>query len=112
MTIQSCIFNYDYSPYCLPDGKEQPAFEIFNEKWDKVADTNENQSAEYQEQIARLFAASGEMFTILKEAGKVDWVHNAALTHDIEALRKICLRYCAWWNDRALPILERIGHDK
>ncbi len=48
-----------------------------------------------------------ELLEILEEAGHLDWVLNPAITQDIEALRKICLQYAAWWNDRARPALDR-----
>lgn len=35
-------FSYEYSPYTGQNGEEIPAFEIFNEAGEKVADTNEN----------------------------------------------------------------------
>ena len=42
------------------------------------------------------------------EAGKSkSWVHNAALTQDIEELRAIALEHCRWWNTVALPIIQR-----
>lgn len=34
------------------------------------------------------------------------WVHNAALTGDIEALRRIALTYADWWNDVAFDLVE------
>lgn len=37
------------------------------------------------------------------------WVHNAALTSDIEALRRIALWYARWNNNVRVPI---IGHGK
>lgn len=49
-----------------------------------------------------------ELVTTLRRAGDVPWVHNAAITSDIEALRAICLRYSQWWNTTGLPLLERI----
>lgn len=48
-----------------------------------------------------------ELLQILEEAGHFDWVHNAAITQDREALRKICLQYAVWWNHRARPALDR-----
>lgn len=41
------------------------------------------------------------------------WVHNAAHTNDIEALRSICLDHAAWWNNTAWPLLvELIGSEE
>jgi hypothetical protein len=99
-------YTYEYSPYHqVSDGSEIPAFEILNEDWDKVADTNECQSVEVQESVARLFAASPELLWVLESAGEVDWVHNAAITNDIESLRRICLQFGEWWNQKALPAI-------
>lgn len=96
---------YEYSPYTSQTGEEIPAFEIFNEEGEKVADTNENMTTEQQETHARLFAASPEMLRVLQAAQFKEWVHNAAITNDIEALRKICLAYAAWWNEQVLPVI-------
>lgn len=49
-----------------------------------------------------------ELLKILEEAGNFDWVHNAAITQDIEALRKICLQYSEWWNNRACPAIDQV----
>ena len=58
--------SYDYSPYRSQADQEIPAFEIFNEEGDKVADTNEDQPAEYQERVAALFVASPELLEALE----------------------------------------------
>lgn len=54
---------------------------------------------------ARLIAAAPTMLNALKEAQSVAWVHNAAITDDIEALRAIALDFSKWWNDTALPAI-------
>lgn len=46
----------------------------------------------------------------LAAAHNPHWVHNAAITQDIEALRRICLFYADWWNHIACPILD--AHEK
>jgi len=107
MTLETLILSYDYSPYQSQQGGDIPAFEIFNEEGEKVADTNENQPCEDQEAIAALFAASPEMLRVLEVAQQIGWVHNAAITDDIEALRKICLAYAEWWNQKALPVIAQ-----
>lgn len=38
------------------------------------------------------------------------WVHNAAITQDIEALRRIALTYSEWWNNTAWPAIVA-AHD-
>lgn len=43
MKLTELIFTYDYSPYRNQEDQEIPAYEIFNQEGDKVADTNENQ---------------------------------------------------------------------
>jgi hypothetical protein len=37
------------------------------------------------------------------------WVCNAAITSDIEALRRICLEHADWWNNQAWPALKATG---
>jgi hypothetical protein len=42
------------------------------------------------------------------EAGQgKDWVANAGITNDIEALRKICLAHADWWNGIAWPLIAK-----
>jgi hypothetical protein len=53
-------------------------------------------------------ATHDELVAALRRAGDVPWVHNAAITSEIDALRAICLAYSQWWNATALPLLERI----
>lgn len=105
MTLETLILSYDYSPYQSQQGDEIPAFEIFDAEYQTIAETNENMTAEEQEKLARLFAASPELLRVLQAAHFKEWVHNAAITDDIEALRKICLAYAAWWNEQALPVI-------
>lgn len=113
MTTPLFTLTYDYSPYTSQEGAEIPAFELFNEQGDTVAETNENLPSEEQEQLARIFAASPEMLRVLQAAQFKEWVHNAAITTDIEALRRICLAYAAWWNHQALPVIaQATGHQE
>lgn len=105
-------FTYEYSPYTSQSGEEIPAFEIFDADYQTVAETNENLTTEEQETYARLFAASPEMLRVLQAAQFKEWVHNAAITEDIEALRKICLAYAAWWNEQVLPIITQATGQK
>jgi hypothetical protein len=51
--------------------------------------------------------AAKDMLNALLLADNPHWVANAAITDDIEALRKICLYYADWWNDRAWPTIVR-----
>ncbi len=112
MTIPQLLLTYEYSPYTSQSGEEIPAFEIFDAEYQTVAETNENLTTEEQETLARLFAASPEMLRVLEAAQQIDWVHNAAITDDIEALRKICLAYAAWWNQKALPVIAQAKGQK
>lgn len=41
----------------------------------------------------------------LAAAHNPHWVHNAGITQDIEALRRICLYHSHWWNNTAWPAL-------
>lgn len=59
-------------------------------------------------QAAEIVRDVDTMTAALRAAGEFPWVHNAAHTNDIEALRRICLAHATWWNDQALPILARI----
>ena len=105
MNINRLNLSYDYSPYRSQDDQEIPAFELFDQHGDKVADTNEDQPVEKQEALAVLFAASPALLRALEAAQCPHWVHNVAHTDDIEALRRICLHYGRWWNDQALPAI-------
>lgn len=41
------------------------------------------------------------------------WVQNAGITHDMEALRKICMYHAEWWNETAWPaIVAAAGSDE
>jgi hypothetical protein len=40
------------------------------------------------------------------------WVHNAAITQDIEALRKIALYHAKWWNGEAFPAIVALCGDE
>jgi hypothetical protein len=106
MKITKLELSYEYSPYRSQEDKEIPAFEIMDQDGEKVADTNENQPATTQEEIAALFTASPRMLRVLEEAAHCrEWVHNVAHTDDIEALRRICLHYAMWCNEEALPVI-------
>jgi hypothetical protein len=105
MKITELTLTYDYSPYRSQEDQEIPAYEIFDQEGEKVADTNENQPAGDQEAIAALLAASPRLLRVLEAAQCKNWVHNVALTDDIEALRSICLHYGRWWNEQAMPAI-------
>ena len=55
----------------------------------------------------RLCDAAPEMLAVLEAAGKFSWVHNVAVTNDIDMLRTICLEYAEWWNRLACPVIAR-----
>jgi hypothetical protein len=48
----------------------------------------------------------------LIKAQNPHWVHNAAITQDIEALRKIALYHAKWWNEEAFPIIVALCGDE
>lgn len=54
----------------------------------------------YQDRVNALLAA-------LQAVEPANYVNNAAITTDIEALRSICLDYANWWNRTALPAIAR-----
>lgn len=39
--------------------------------------------------------------------GRIPWVHNAAITNDIEALRAIAIAFCNVWNNAMVPAIAR-----
>jgi hypothetical protein len=56
----------------------------------------------------RLCENAEDMLKALEASHSSDWVHNAGITNDIEALRKICLAHVGWWNNIAWPLIERV----
>jgi hypothetical protein len=48
-----------------------------------------------------------DLLKILEQGQIKSWVHNAAITNDIEALRRIALEQCDWWNNLAWPAIEQ-----
>ncbi|MCH8522356.1 hypothetical protein [Glycocaulis sp.] len=54
----------------------------------------------YQDRVNTLLEA-------LQAGEPAQFVHNAAVTTDIESLRRICLDYANWWNRTALPAIAR-----
>ena len=59
------------------------------------------------ERDLNLCDAAPELLSVLEAAGEFGWVHNAAITDDIEALRAICLEYADWWNRLACSVIEK-----
>jgi hypothetical protein len=47
-----------------------------------------------------------KLLTVILEAHIDCWVANAAITSDIETLRRICLAHANWWNFRASKVLS------
>lgn len=58
---------------------------------------------------ARLITAAPDMAAALLATQQFPWVHNAAITNDMEALRAICLAYSEWNNAILCPLLDKIG---
>ena len=56
----------------------------------------------------RLCENAEDMLKALEAGHSKDWVHNAGITDDIEALRKICMAHADWWNNIALPLIEKV----
>jgi len=54
-----------------------------------------------------LIAAAPELLEALKAANCPEWVHNAAITDDIEALRRIALFFADWWNNTARAAIAK-----
>ena len=55
----------------------------------------------------RLSDNAEDMLKALEADYSKDWIHNAAITDDIEALRKICVAHADWWNNTAWPLIEK-----
>jgi hypothetical protein len=64
-------WSYDYNPYTLQDGRELPAFEIFDANYDRILETNEDSPAELQEANARLAAAAPSLRDALEECVRI-----------------------------------------
>lgn len=56
----------------------------------------------------RLCDNAEDMLKALEAGHSRDWVCNAAITEDIEALRKICLAHADWWNNIAWPLIRKV----
>lgn len=57
---------------------------------------------------ARLIAAAPELLVALEATRNFPWVHNAGITNDIEALRRICLAYADWANSTRATLLAKV----
>lgn len=101
-------FNYEYSPYTGQDGKEIPAFEVFNEAGVKVADTNENLPLKEQEEMAILFSAAPTLLDVLEMAKDCFGQHNLLSTATDEERREAIKRFSKWWNGMAVPALSTV----
>lgn len=101
-------FTYEYSPYTGQNDEEIPAFEIFNEAGEKVADTNENLPCEEQEKIAMLFSASPALLEVLEKAKDCFGQHNLLSTATDEERRQAISRFSRWWNDLAVPVITQV----
>ena len=65
------------------------------------------QTAHREEIDAHALQAAPEMLEALRAAHCPCWVHNAAITDDIEALRRIALFYADWSNGQRLSAMEK-----
>ncbi|GJM35027.1 MAG: hypothetical protein DHS20C18_40280 [Saprospiraceae bacterium] len=93
-------FYYEYSPYTTQDDQpiEIPAFEIFNEVGEKLADTIEHIPMKQQENIAQLFCAAPELLKVLKAAQKCFGQHNLLSTATDNERRVAIQRFSNWMN--------------
>ena len=57
----------------------------------------------------KLCEAAASLLQALKLARNPHWVHNAGITVDIDALRKICIYYSDWWNTQAWPLIRDLS---
>ncbi|MBK8564428.1 MAG: hypothetical protein IPN76_14100 [Saprospiraceae bacterium] len=73
-------YTYKFTPYTAQDGKEIPAFEIFNGAGVKVAETNEHPEASQQEEVAALLCNAAMVLEVLKMAQGCFRQHNLLCT--------------------------------
>jgi hypothetical protein len=78
--------------------------------WDtfEVCDADDNTVLNYRDEQARLQEAAPKLLEALEAGHSKCWVHNAAITQDIEALRRIALERADWWNNIAWPLIEKL----
>ncbi|WP_165063997.1 hypothetical protein [Paludisphaera rhizosphaerae] len=106
--------NHSKSPWAYEiSGNCDSVFSVTNASGDQIAEVERwNESgveAELEaEANARLFAAAPDLLNALEAGRSRKWVHNAAITQDIEALRRIALEHADWWNIIAMPLIERL----
>lgn len=99
-------YTYEYAPYTGEDGTEIPAFEIFNEVGEKVAETNEHLPASQQEEVATLLCNAARVLEVLKMAQDCFGQHNLLSTATDEERRVALARFSHWWNELAVPAIE------
>ena len=97
------IENFDGNPYKygVLDGKELihvSAMGASTVKQDKA--------------VAKLIAAAPDLLGACQALHeRIPWVHNAAITDDIEALKSIALAYAEAWNTLILPAIAKATGD-
>ncbi len=101
-------FTCGYAPYTGQDGTEIPAFEIFNEAGEKVAETNEHLPISQQEEVATLFCNAARMLDVLKMAQDCFGQHNLLSTATDGERREALARFSSWWNELAVPLLLKL----
>lgn len=74
---------------------------------DVDGDTEYLQTSTVDFEPTLLRTQAGEMLKALEAGQSKDWVSNAGITSDIEALRKICLEHADWWNNVAWPLIAK-----
>lgn len=60
------------------------------------------------EENAKLIALAPQMAEALRAAACPCWVHNAGITNDIEALRRIALWHADWNNSYRVPLVPQL----
>jgi hypothetical protein len=78
--------------------------------WDTfhICDDEDNSLLIHRDDQAKLREAAPKLLAALEAGHNKSWVHNAAITQDIEALRRIALEQADWWNNIAWPLIEAL----
>jgi hypothetical protein len=65
----------------------------------------QSRTVDFEPTVLRTHAE--EVLKAMEAGQSKDWVANAGITTDIEALRKICLAHADWWNNIAWPLIAK-----
>lgn len=78
---------YEYSPYTLQNGRELPAFEVFDDDGNKLFDSNEDTPEALQEANSRLASAAPSLWAALRECVRLLADHSDSDGEEGDAYR-------------------------